>query len=181
MPLSDPTRRSILQVLTAGALGIGLSGCFQPLYGPTASGVPLSASLAAIEVDDLKVAPIGLERFAHYLRSELIFDLDGSGQPQPKRYRLALAPSQRLQTPIVDTQTGRADSATLIGEVTYTLTALDGGRVITTGQAISSVTYDRVVQRFATIRAARDAEMRLAKLLAEQIKHRVAIAMRSAT
>lgn len=181
MPFSDPTRRRMLQALTGVALSVGLSGCFQPLYGPTASGAPLGTALAAVEVDDLKVVPIGLERFAHYLRSELIFDLDGSGQPQPKRYRLALLPSQRLQTPIVDTQTGRADSATLIGEVSYTVTALDGGRVITAGKAISSVTYDRVAQRFATIRAARDAEMRLAKLLAEQIKHRVAVAMRAAT
>lgn len=56
----------------------------------------------------------------------------------------------------------------------YSLESLDGGRVITDGVATATATYDRSVQRFASQRAARDAEIRLAKVLSEQIKTRIA-------
>ena len=46
--------------------------------------------------------------------------------------------------------------------------------MITTGTATAQATYDRFNQRFATVRAARDAEIRLAKTLAEQVKTRLA-------
>src|SRR5919199_1409318 len=77
---------------TAAALGLaaGLSACFRPLYGPTASGTPLPAVLSAIEVGEVTTPP-NYERFSHYLRSELVYNLNGSGLPADKRYRLALA------------------------------------------------------------------------------------------
>ncbi|HEX8417399.1 MAG TPA: hypothetical protein VF641_07315, partial [Methylobacterium sp.] len=65
---------------------MSLSACFRPLYGPTASGEPMAALLASVQVDEIAMAQ-GQERIGHYLRSELIFDLDGSGQPSPKRFR----------------------------------------------------------------------------------------------
>ena len=154
-------------------LTLGLSACFRPLYGPTASGESMAALLAAIQVDDVTTSQ-GQERLGHYLRSELIFDLDGSGQPAPKRYRLKMQGSEVVQTPIVSTQTGRAEAGTLVGTIRYSLETLDGGKVITDGVATSTATYDRSVQRFASQRAARDAEIRLAKVLAEQIKTRIA-------
>lgn len=162
-------------VRAALALGLtlGLSACFRPLYGPTASGEPLADVLAAIEVDPVRAAT-GQERLGHYLRSELVFGLDGSGQPSPKRYRLTLATDERAQTPTVNSFTGRAESATLFGSVIYKVQTLDGTRTLTEGTATASATYDRSVQRFASVRAARDAEIRLANVLAEQIKTRIA-------
>jgi LPS-assembly lipoprotein len=159
----------------AGALALilGLSACFRPLYGETASGQPLAATLQAIDVQEV-VVPTNAERFGHYLRSELVYDLNGSGMEVPKRYKLALSFSQTLTTPIVDTQTGRAQSATINGVVAYTLTNFDGDKKILEGRATSNASYDRNIQRFASIRAARDAEIRLAKLLAEQIRTRLA-------
>ncbi|HEV7440895.1 MAG TPA: LPS assembly lipoprotein LptE, partial [Methylobacterium sp.] len=155
------------------ALAVNLSACFRPLYGPTASGEPMGGLLAAIQVDDINMAQ-GQERIGHYLRSELIFDLDGSGQPSPKRYKLKMQGSESLQTPIVSSQTGRAEAGTIVANVKFTLENLEGTKIITEGVATSTATYDRSVQRFASLRAARDAEIRLAKVLAEQIKTRVA-------
>jgi LPS-assembly lipoprotein len=154
---------------------LALSGCFRPLYGPTATGEPLQRVLASIEV-----APVGTnqtkERIGHYLRSELIYELDGSGEPSPKRYNLAMLVTDSLSTPLVDSVTGRAISAIYVPNVTYTLTSLDG-KTITTGTATVSASYDRTAQRFATVRAARDAEIRAAKELARQIKTRLAAAL----
>ena len=79
-----------------------------------------------------------------------------------------------MQTPIVSSTTGRAEAGTIVGTVKYTLETLDGTKIITEGVATSTATYDRSVQRFASLRAARDAEIRLAKVLAEQIKTRLA-------
>ncbi|WP_134500827.1 LPS assembly lipoprotein LptE [Microvirga pakistanensis] len=158
--------------LTAG-LSLGLTACFKPLYGPTASGESLQTVLASIDVPEI-AWPDSQAVMGHYLRSELIYALNGSGSETPKRYVLKLALARSLSTPIVDTETGRATSAIVGGTVTYTLTSLDGTRVYTQGSATSSTSYDRYQQRFATVRAGRDAEIRLARVLAEQIKTRLA-------
>lgn len=168
----DPRR------LACGAallLPLALGGCLRPLYGPTASGQPLAAAMAAVDVEPIQTAT-GQERLGHYLRSELVFNLDGSGQPAPKRYRLAMTVSERVQTPIVNSVTGRADSATIIVAVAYKLSG-DGGRSVAEGTAQSTASYDRTSQRFASVRAARDAEIRLARVLADQIRTRLATAM----
>jgi LPS-assembly lipoprotein len=161
--------RLLAAALVAGAV----SACFRPLYGPTASGEPLRTVLAQVDVQQIRTA-LNKERIGHYLRSELVFDLDGSGEPLPKRYKLAISITEQVQTPIVDTATGLAVSATLITFATYTLTNWDGTQKIADGTASASASYDRTAQRFAAVRAARDAEIRSAKLLAEQIKNRLA-------
>lgn len=154
------------------------SACFRPLYGPTATGEPLKDVLAAIEVPTIRTA-FNKERIGHYLRSELIFGLDGSEAPAPKRYKLDVVVRDSLSSPIVDTATGRALAATLNADAEYTLTNLDGSQTIAKGTASASATYERSAQRFAGVRAARDAEIRAAKLLAEQIRTRLATALHS--
>lgn len=169
---TGPVGRAV-RVAAVAALALNLSACFRPLYGPTASGEPMAALLASVQVDDVAMAQ-GQERLGHYLRSELIFDLDGSGQPSTKRYRLKMQGSESVQTPIVSSQTGRAEAGTIVGTVKYALEDLSGTKIISEGVATSTATYDRSIQRFASLRAARDAEIRLAKVLAEQIKTRIA-------
>ncbi len=167
------TLRRAARVALVSSLALNLSACFRPLYGPTASGEPMAALLAAVQVDDVLMAQ-GQERLGHYLRSELIFDLDGSGQSAPKRYRLKMQGSETVQTPIVSSLTGRAEAGTIVGTIKYALEDLSGTKIISEGVATSTATYDRSIQRFASLRAARDAEIRLAKVLAEQIKTRIA-------
>lgn len=158
---------------SVAAAALLLSGCLRPLYGPTASGVPLRDSLAAIEVEMVGTLP-GQERLGHYVRSELIYDLDGSGRPSAKRYRLTLDASEAVQVTTTDTLTGRADAALLNVTVKYALRSLDGARTIGTGTARATATYFRDPQRFASVRAARDAEIRAAKLVSDDIKQRLA-------
>src|SRR5919112_2522882 len=107
-----------LRLAAVALLTFGLSACFRPLNTPTASGALMPDVLAAIDVKPVTV-PAGQERLTHFLRSELVFDLDGSGQPRPKRYKLEVAAAERVATPIVDTVTGRAQAATLIADATY--------------------------------------------------------------
>ena len=173
--VKGPARLALVAGLSIG-MSLGLSACFRPLYGPTASGASLQTTLASIDVPEIEW-PNEQARIGHYLRSELIYALNGSGTEVPKRYVLKLALRQTLATPVVDAESGRASSAIVNGSLTYTLTNSDGSKVVERGTATSTASYDRFQNRFATVRAARDAEIRLARVLAEQVKTRLAAAL----
>lgn len=168
-------RRRLVGISGTILLSLALAGCFRPLYGPSVSGPAVGATLAAIDVAPI-ADRLGQERVGYYLQQELRFDLDG-GVPVEKRYRLELSVSQAITSPIVDTATGRADSATLTSTVGYVLKPIGGEGTITQGTAVASATYDRNPQRFASVRAARDAEIRAAKTIADQIRIRLATAL----
>lgn len=176
-----PTRRLVVAGL-AGLAALPLGGCLTPLYGPTATGRGLEDALRAVQVEPVTVGPQG-EVLSHYLRQELVFALDGTGRATtegPKAYGLQTTVTLSTRTPIVDATTLRASVATLSGTARYRLTTLDGATVIDAGQVQGAVTYERLVQRFATVRAERDAQIRLAKVLADEIRTQVALALRSA-
>jgi LPS-assembly lipoprotein len=170
--MSSLNLKSLIHVALVAGLSLGLSACFRPLHGPTASGQSLQTELASIEVPEVEWPP-AMANTGHYLRSELVYALNGSGSDTPKRYRLNLALRQSLTTPVVDSERGTASSAIVGGTLSYTLTSLDEKDVITQGTATSSASFDRFPQRFANIRAARDAEIRLARTRADQVRTRI--------
>jgi LPS-assembly lipoprotein len=156
-------------VLAAAALlamGFGLGGCFTPLYGSLGGG--LGGELRAVAVDPVP------DKLGHYLRDQLITDLNGTGDRPAPRYRLQLATSERVQTALIDVTTQRPTEATVVTDVTWTLLPIGGGPPVATGKATSFASYDRSAQRFANIRAAREAEIRDAKTLADEITTQVA-------
>ena len=151
-------------------LTLGLMGCFQPMYGPTV-GVDTRGALQAIAIEPVP------GRLGHYLTEELRFLLNGTGDAPPPRYRLAITFSQSGQTSLVDTVTGRATANSLFVRANYKLTPAAGGEPITEGYVISLADYDRGSNRFANVRAARDAEIRNSKTLADQIRTKIASAI----
>ena len=155
--------RAAIAVLVASALG----GCIHPLYGR--SGV--NTQLARIEV-----APIP-DRLGHYLAEELKFDTDGSGNRPTPKYRLVVTATSSVGGLVVNLSQLRSDAAQVVVTATYTLTAIEGGEKITSGTATASASYDRTEQRYANVRAARDAEIRAVQLLADQLRTRLAIAL----
>ncbi|MGO9673403.1 MAG: LPS assembly lipoprotein LptE [Methylocella sp.] len=161
--------RTLALVLSA-LMSLALAGCLQPLYGTLASGGDVASQLQAI-----KIAPIG-DRLGHYLENELIFGFNGTGAPVDPRFLLKVSLTESVQTPLMDTVTGYPTSGTVVVTATYALTPSQGGDPITKGVATVVASYDRNSQRFANIRASRDAEIRDARLLAEQIRTNIAAA-----
>jgi len=174
--MSSLSFKTLARVAVVAGLSLGLSACFRPLYGPTASGQSLQTVLASIDVPEVEWPP-ALANTGHYLRSEVIYALNGSGSDTPKRYTLKMTLAQSQTSPVIDTEIGAASSVILGGTLTYTLTSLDGKTVVTQGTATSSASFDRFPQRFANIRANRDAEIRLAKDLAQQVRTRLSMVL----
>lgn len=173
MSWSRMSARQVRKVALAGGMALMLGACFRPLYGPTASGVRVQDSLAAIEIANVETQK-GQERLAHFLRSELVFDLDGSGKTAQKRYKLTILAAESVQITTTDTITGRADAAMLNVTARYRLTSLDGKTEVTSGLVRTTATYFRDPQRFASLRAARDAQIRATKQISDDIKQRIA-------
>jgi LPS-assembly lipoprotein len=171
--MSSLNLKGLARVALAAGLCLSVSACFRPLYGPTASGESLQTTLASIDVPEVDWSP-SQASMGHHLRSELVYALNGSGSDTPKRYVLRMSLSRSISTPIVNSDEARATSAIVSGRLSYTLTTADGSQIVTQGTASSSTSYDRFNQRFANLRGARDAEIRLARDLAEQVKTRLA-------
>jgi LPS-assembly lipoprotein len=166
MSWSRGPRSRGLVVLAALTLACGLSGCFQPLYSEAAHP-GLVEDLRAIEVQPIK------DRIGHYLADNLTTDLNGTGQTPPPKYRLTVTVTTGSSTPTVSSLTNVATSATLTAQARFTLTKVDGGAQVLTGVADANASYDRSQQRYNDLRAARDAEIRLARSLSQDISLRL--------
>lgn len=154
------------------AAALALAGCFQPLYGPlSAGGGDVAAELQAIAIEPIP------DRIGHYLGDDLVFALNGTGSHVPPKYRLFVALRETASTPLIDTVSGIASAATVNLNADFRLVPIAGGEPIVKGTALVIASYDRNDQRFANIRAARDAEIRDAKQLADQLRIRLSAAL----
>jgi LPS-assembly lipoprotein len=163
------SKTRVFGALLALSAAVPLGGCIEPLYGASGGldSSPLATELQAIQVDEIP------GRIGHYIRNELIFGFNGTGSTVQPRYRLSVVLRERVQTPILDTVTGRATSATVIVDADYRLVSLPQNVEVTKGSAFNIASYDRFSNRFANVRAARDAEIRDAKVIADSIRTRV--------
>jgi LPS-assembly lipoprotein len=164
-----PRRFLLAAALMAAALA---GGCFQPLYSDyttSTTGGSVKTALRGIEIPEIK----GL--IGHYFRNELVFELDGSGEPDPqKTSKLEAAIAESVEIVTVDYANGRADSAVLVATATWKLTQQGSGKILASGTNSVRVPYERSSQRFATVRAARDAQVRAAKNLATIVRGQIA-------
>ncbi len=166
-----PTRRMILATTLLATAFAG--GCLQPLYSENTTstvGGSVKSALKSVEIPQIP----GLT--GHYLRNELAFELDGGGEPDvQKRLRFETRMSESIEVITVDYASGRADSAILIATATWTVKRIGGaGETVSSGTNVVRAPYERSSQRFATVRAARDAQIRAAKSLAQLIKGQLA-------
>jgi LPS-assembly lipoprotein len=156
-----------------------LGGCLtavEPLYGSwTGQGDKLAGKLQAVAVD-----PIG-SRLGHYLGDDLILALNGTGAQVPAKYHLIVTIAEASQSPLIDTVTGIPTSGTVVTTAHFQLVPIAGPEPIYKGTAFVAASYDRSLARFADVRAARDAEIRDARMLADQIRTQVAAELATRT
>ncbi len=173
------TRVMAVRMLAVVALAALTAGCFQPMYAErTLDGQPgLRDKLASVEVPPLAVpnaSPVA--RLGVNVRNELMFKLYGTATGAPPLYRLVLKLNTNQVAMIVDPNTALPDIQNYGIDASFQLIENATDKVVLTGNTFSRVTYDTPgwKQRFARVRAQRDAEDRASKEIAENISTRLA-------
>ena len=167
------------RLLMALALAGLTAGCFQPLYGErvTTGGEGIADKMRAIEVAPV-TASVGkrLPRVGGEVRNELMYQLTGGGSPNSTAYLLKISIGSTNLQIISDVATARAAVQNYGIDASYTLTEVGTGKQVVTSSTFSRVSYDipGQQQRFAGERGLRDAENRAAKVIAENIRNRLA-------
>ena len=166
----------------AAILGVaGLcAGCFRPLYGEysVAGNASVQGALAGVEI--VPVEAIGgtpLARMAVELRNALAFELGGAAAaPAAPTHRLVMQLGTGTSSLIVDPNTGRPEYDIVSLDAAYQLVEIATGRPVVIGTATSRTSYDipGQQQRFNVIRGQRDAQSRATRVVAEQIRTRLA-------
>jgi LPS-assembly lipoprotein len=179
MWLRDPALHRSIRLAAALMMAALAAACFQPLYGERAvgGGSAVRDALAAVDVAQID-APKGtaLARIAVETRNELVFDLTGGGGSAPQTHRLTIRLIPSRNTIVIDPITQRNEFESFGLDAYYTMIEIVSGKSVVTGSATTRVTYNvpGQQQRFARTRGLRDAETRAAKLIAEQIRSRLA-------
>jgi LPS-assembly lipoprotein len=174
--------RSALGRFSRVALVIGLgalnAACFQPLYATqTVGGGPgVGTMLAQVDVEWINAANGTPDsRIANEIQNALAFELHGGSAISPT-HQLKVRMSTTRSSVITDTVTGRVEAELTGIDASFTLVELATGKTVMSGRTFSRVgsDYPGQQQRFARVRARLDAEDRAAKVLAENIRTRLA-------
>jgi len=169
----------VTRIATALAVAGMTAACFQPLYGDRGpAGSPgVQDALAAVEVPPIE-APKGtpVARIAVETRNQLMFDLTGGGGNNTQTHKLTIRLIPSSSTIILDPVTLRPEFDNFSLDAYFTMIEIATGRTVMNGNATSRVTYNvpGQEQRFAKARGRRDAENQAAKLIADQIRSRLA-------
>jgi LPS-assembly lipoprotein len=172
--------RNPIRIAAVIALGALNAACFQPLYASrtvSGGGMPLGTALAQVQIERID-APNGTPeaRLAVELQNLLDFELTGGGGLISPTHRMKVRMSTSRSSIITDVTTGRVLSEITGIDAYFTLTDLATDKVVLNGRTFTRVSsdYPGQQQRFARQRARIDAEDRAAKVIAENIRTRLA-------
>lgn len=180
MSLPDSIRKvttPVRYLFVMAALAVAVGGCtVQPLYSTGGTG-----AIDAQVTPDMrtKLASVSIEPandiFQQTVRNRLIFLLGGgAGEPQNPVYKLRLGLSSAdIPAMIVDVgdstdRSGRPSAGSIRATSDYVLLDKEG-KPVARGKRVVFASYDRPRQEFASLRAERNAQIRAANELAEQV------------
>ncbi len=161
----------LISLVVAGGL---LGGCtsVQPLYGSIGS-TNGNGVLTHLRQVDIEVAK---SRLSQIVRNELIFDLyGGEGSPDPKPgYKLSVRVNESNvavgEEKFVDLPSAYLEQL----NASFTLTELATQKTVLNGTSFANASYDASDQRFANVRAQRDAQERAGVVIADDIHTKLA-------
>src|SRR5215471_85564 len=167
-PESSLRRAAVLGLALAPLLLV--AGCFRPMYASLETGGPsLGSALSSVQIARID------GRAGQQVRNNLAFAFTGGADPEAPKYTLKVTVSSSRNSSIVDAQTNEPEVDTVMLVSAFELYPYGAPTPVLVGKSYSRKSFDRTLERFAALRAARDAEDEAAGLLAEQIKTRVAV------
>lgn len=163
--------RRVLAAAIMLALIVSVSACqVRPLYLTADGTAAITPDLQSIEItidsreDDARQA----------LMRELVFALRDGGSLLEERYALSILLTKRTQRVAVEEFEDVPNAFFVELVATFTLFDNQTRRTLLTGTSFSNSSYDFSSQRFANIRAERDADQRAAGVIALDIRTRLA-------
>ncbi|MDP1909168.1 MAG: LPS assembly lipoprotein LptE, partial [Hyphomicrobium sp.] len=178
--MSWPEFPRSIRLLAALGLAALVAGCFQPLYGDRTVSVgtsSISDKLSAVEVAPVKEsAGNRLGRVGVEMRDQLLFNLTGGGPAPSSAYRLEVSLTATQLQVIVDINSARPEIQNYGINANYVLIDNATGKPVVRDTTFARVSYNipGQQQRFAGDRGLRDAENRAAKVIADNIRNRLA-------
>lgn len=164
-------RRTLRLAFAAAISALALSGCgFQPLYGPTASGLQLTEVMKSVDITHIP------GRVGQKVRNELIYGTTDGGYANDTVYKLDIALKESLRNTLV-AKTGDPQGQVYELNAQFKLVRVKDNQVMFTGFSTANAAYDRAGTDgsvFADVRARRDAENRAARTIADNLKTRLA-------
>lgn len=167
-------RRPVLAaaLALAGVAGLGACSDVRPLYGSLGSGPSVGAKLDQVDID------LGDSRVSQRVRNELLFAFHGGGEEPTKpvwRLKMRLTDSS---LPVGIERLEATPAAYLVQlNASFTLVEIATDKTVLTGTSFANASYDFSQQRFANVRAQRDAENRAANQIALDIRTKIAAFM----
>ncbi len=170
--------RIAARLLAVAALAGLTAGCFQPMYAERSDGLPgLREKLMGVEVPPVDKPNASREaRIQVEIRNALAFKLYGNATGMAPTHRLVLRFNTSRSSLMLDPATALPSSENYGIDAQYNLIEIASNKSVMTGSTFSRVTYDipGQLQRFARVRAFRDAEDRAAHEIADKIQTRLA-------
>ena len=165
-------KRKFLSIAVIGSVLIGVSACgFKPLYQRGGGGD--EKSLSEIEVEVIK------DRIGQQLRNLLIARLSPHGLAKQTAYRLTIELSESRQS-LAFKKDDTATRANLIVRAKFTLLAKQRPTSVGfSGEVVSTISYNILASDFATLSAEADARKRALTIISEDIRIRLAAALRN--
>lgn len=153
------SRRGAVALASAVAVTVVLAGCgFAPVYGAGGDGLRGAVRAEAPDTD---------ETFAFVRRFE-----ERLGRPEAPRYDLAYTLSTTQDALAID----RSDNVTRLtieGQLAWRLVPQGGGAAVLSGNEIAFTSYSAPDSTIATFASRRDADRRLAIILADKVVTRL--------
>jgi LPS-assembly lipoprotein len=180
VPVGRASRRILVQgLLLLWAVAPALSACsdgLRPLYGESASGVGVPERMAEVEV-----APIP-GRVGQRIRNEVMFQDTGGGNPLPPSHRLEVSIKENVVSTLLRPDGTSAGEVYTI-EASFRVIKISDKRVVLQGVSHARAAYERSTNAavsngstytYSNVRAREDAENRAARVVADDLKTRLA-------
>jgi LPS-assembly lipoprotein len=170
---SPPTPPALFFSQKGGGLATTLAGCggggFQPLYATGATGERTDARFATLDISPIP------GRVGQRVRNELVFERTSAAGE-------AVKPTKRVEVKLTESVltngvqiTGDSTSQTYQVEAVYRVVDITTGKVENEGRSVARANFERFTAIYANVRAREDAENRAARIIAGDVKTRLAV------
>jgi LPS-assembly lipoprotein len=157
-----------LALLAAVALvAAGCDGGIRPLYAPSAVGGDVSEKMKHVDI-----APIP-GRVGQRVRNELIFQNTGGGNPLPPTHRLEIVINENITSTLVRV-TGEAEGQIYSVQAAFRVIDIAQKKIVFQGTSHARAGFERFESIYSNVRAREDAESRVARTIADDMKTRLA-------